>query len=63
MNLDYLPCPLCDWEAIPASCYVNGKPCWTEDDEATCPGCGARLAARVTGDGETEWMEAEEVEP
>ena len=57
MTTDYLPCPLCDTPAIPASGGIV-KPTWTEDDEADCPGCGEHLRANITGDGESEWMEA-----
>jgi hypothetical protein len=59
----YLPCPLCDAPAIPASgkhfvCLGREDPTWTEDDEADCPGCGEHLRANITGDGEREWIEA-----
>lgn len=71
MTTDHLPCPLCDTPAIPASgqqfvCLGREEPTWTEDDEAECPGCGVPLRANITGDGESEWMEAvtrEEVLP
>ncbi len=60
----YLPCPDCGEPAIPASEYRVVWPSgmqamWTEDDEADCPGCGQHLVARITGDGESEWIEAE----
>ena len=35
-----------------------GEPIWCEDDEADCPGCGEHLRANITGDGESEWIEA-----
>jgi hypothetical protein len=61
---DHLNCPRCDTPAIPASgrrfVYPGREdPTWTEDDEATCPGCGRRLRANLTGDDDNgEWMEA-----
>ena len=59
-----LPCPDCGSPAIPASEYQMVWPSgmqasWTEDDEADCPGCGQHLVATITGDGESEWIEAE----
>ncbi len=68
---EYLNCPECDWQAIPASEYVwrdmrRGKPygTWCEDDEATCPGCGIRLRANITNDGDgLEYVEAIKVTP
>lgn len=64
----YLPCPDCGTDAIPASEYRMVWPSgmqatWTEDDEADCPGCGQHLTAVITGDGENEWIEAEVSEP
>lgn len=60
----FLPCPDCGADAIPASDYRSVWPhpmeaTWTEDDEADCPGCGQHLVARITGDGENEWIEAQ----
>lgn len=64
----FLPCPDCGEDAIPASEYrmiwPGGMvPLWTEDDEADCPGCSQHLVARITGDGEDEWIEAKVEEP
>jgi predicted RNA-binding Zn-ribbon protein involved in translation (DUF1610 family) len=65
----YLPCPDCGTDAIPASEYTMSfgpggmTATWTEDDEADCPGCGQHLVATITGDGEEEWIEAQVSEP
>lgn len=64
LSEQYLPCPDCRTPAIPASedrmVWPSGmQASWTEDDEADCPGCGQHLVARITGDGESEWIEAE----
>lgn len=53
-----LECPLCGTPAIPPSAFSKGEPMWCEDDEADCPGCGEHLRANITGDGESEWIEA-----
>lgn len=57
---EWLTCPTCSEPAIPPSDYDrNRAPLWSEDDEATCPGCGRRVVARLTGDGIDEWIEAD----
>ena len=60
---DWLTCPTCSEPTIPPSDYDrsiegNRVPLWSEDDEATCPGCGRRVVARLTGDGIDQWIEA-----
>ena len=63
MTSDHLACPECGEPAIPASGFSHAQigygPTWCEDDEATCPGCGLRLRANMTGDGDgCEYMVA-----
>ena len=63
----YLDCPKCGEPAIPSSgtrfvCLGLAEPTWTEDDEADCARCGAKLVAFLTGDEDGEWMEARERE-
>ena len=53
-----LECPLCGTPAVPPSLVDERGPAWCEDDEADCPGCGEHLRANITGDGESEWIEA-----
>lgn len=63
---NFLPCPDCDVDTIPASGHprqLGFAPTWTEDDEATCPDCGKLCVAFLTADDEgVEYMEARFVE-
>lgn len=60
---DFLTCPQCKTELIPASDYPKKvtyypDPRWSEDDETICWGCGEHLIAKLEGDGEEEWLVA-----
>jgi len=62
----WLACPECGADAVESTAYGclacgedrdgsgctdhEARPLWSEDDEATCPECGAELAVSIVGD-------------